>query len=407
MGDLQKKIDLERMIEILKVMKQEDPNAVQEGMDILGKELKKMEDDLPPGWDMKDFKTIEIPPEHKGSLGATFKFLEDFAKKEEELEKLEEQIEKVRKYVESEYFKCDTRIEERQLYELVTRLNKLKESMGIEAPPQSVYDKDYAERLRKEFEKRLEERKKEYRASGKGIDFNRERTDEEEDERMQALSKIIGKTEPPSNDVAGVYLPSAYGADIEAEQVFQQELHGIVDEMKVKFVDEKKILEGTMNVEYGKGEWTLPEIVTAPETPNEIYDLFEKDTCVRSARKNELSNSNPVEEQWKSDSPNGSLITDLTPTSTHDSSSSSCTAEPSSPSFPTVTLRRQSTNSLTSSCSGKSEDCGIAIDATNESSECTVPMISAAMLGTPNAVRWSPPPRSMESLVPSLLGARS
>jgi len=298
-----------------------------------------------------------------------------------------------------------------ELDELRIKHNNLKESMGIEAPPQSVYDKDYAERLRAEFEKKLEERKKEYRASGMGIDFNKERTDEEEDERMQMLAEEMMKPkshpEPPSNDVAGVYLPSAYGADIEAEQVFQQELHGIVDEMKVKLVDEKKILEGTLNPEYGKGDWGLPHIeitTTLKEIINPRPSGYFSNVGVME---NELSNSNPVEEQWKSDSQNGSLITDLTPTSTHASSSSSSTAEPSSPSFPTVTLRRQSTNSLVSSCSGKSDDCGNETDAMNECLECTVPTISAAMHGMPNEARWLPPQRSIRSSEPNLLDARS
>lgn len=237
-----------------------------------------------------------------------------------------------------------------------------------------------------EWKKELDERKKVYRASGMGIDLNKERTDEEEDERMQTIAKNIAKPEPPSkDDVAGVYLPSAYGADIEAERVFQQELHGIVDEMKVKLVDEKKILEGTLNPEYGKGDWTMPHIET----------------------ENELSNSNPVEEQWKSDSQNGSLIIGRTPTSTQDLNSSSSTAEPSNLNSPIVPLRRLSTSSLINSCSGNSADSGSETDAMNESSECTVPMISAPMLGTPNEARWSQPLRSMESLVQNLLGEMS
>lgn len=339
---------------------------------------------------MKDFETIEIPPEHKASLGATFKYLEDVAKKEEELKNLEEQIEKVRKYVETEYFKCDTRIEERQLYELVTRLNKLKESMGIEAPPQSVYVKDYAERLRKEFEKRLEERKKEYRASGMGIDFNKERTDEEEDKRMRSLSlmKSGAIADSPYHDVAGVYLPSSYGVDIQAEEVFQKELHGIVDEMKVKLVDEKKILEGTMNVEYGKGEWGLPHIE-------------------RTIMENELSQPKLTEEQWKSDSENGSLTTDLTPTSTSDSNISSFTAELSNPNLPTVLLRRQSTNSLASLCQEKSDDCGNETDVMKEYSDSMEQTISVQMAGTLNEARWLPPLRSTRSSEPNLLDARS
>lgn len=234
---------------------------------------------------------------------------------------------------------------------------------------------------------------------------------------------------PPSNDVAGVYLPSAYGADIEAEHVFQQELHGIVDDMKVKLVDEKKILEGTLNPEYGKEQWSLPFIEKVYKTPDEMVTAVSKarrgcasrgvtldsksNTWVREpcdcgkGCENELSNSNPTEEQWKNDSQNGSLITDHTLTSTHDSSSSSSTAEDSNPSFPTVSLRRRSTNSPRSSCSGNSAASGTETDAMNESSECTVPMISVATLGTPNEVRWSPRLRSMESSVPSLLDARS
>jgi hypothetical protein len=162
----------------------------------------------------------------------------------------------------------------------------------------------------------------------------------------------------------GVYLPSTYGADIEAEQAFQTELHGIVDEMKLKLVDEKKILEGTLDVEYGKGDWVLPQM------------------------ENELSISKHTELQWNNDSPSGSSITDLTHVSTHDSNISFSIAENSNPSFRTIVLRRLSTRSPISSCSAKSDDCGTAIDAMNECSECTVPMISEQMLGTPNEARW-------------------
>jgi hypothetical protein len=348
-----------------------------------------------------------------------------------------------------------------------------------------------------------------YNASGRGIDFNKERTDEEEDERMQKLANALQKNaridyrpmgaysrirdevdveklkKQYPNDSSIAYTDISFGADIEAEQVFQQELHGIVDEMKVKLVDEKKILEGTLNPEYGKGEWGLPHIEKVegdifqeanwvysgpqdmeygkgewklPEFPcckldlstydfnrkNELPHMrtdkppsYEEMDRQRKAadenhmkefsegkwpefpygkrdlstydfnRKNELSNSNPVEEQWKSDSQNGSLTTDLTPTSTNDSSSSSSIAEDSIPNFPTVSLRRQSTNSPNSSCSEKSDDSGTETDATNESFECTVPTISAAMHGMLNEARWSPPPRSTESLAPNLLAVRS
>ena len=258
----------------------------------------------------------------------------------------------------------------------------------------------------------MEERKKEYNASGRG---NKPRTDEEEDERMQRLM-LEPTPKKPSKDVAGVYLPSAYGVDIEAEQMFQQELHGIVDDMKVKLVDEKKILEGTLNPEYGKGEWEMPYIEKIEGGNVEENTWLFDGSPVQDLGKNgwrlcllenELSQPNPTEEQWKSISQSGSLIIDLTPTSTHDSNSSSFIAEDFNPSFHIVSLGRQSITSPISSCSGKSGDCGIETDVMNECSECTVPMISAAMLGTPSEVRWLPPLRSMESSVLNLLDARS
>ena len=384
---------------------------------------------------MKDFKTIEIPPEHKVSLGATFKYLEDVAKKEEDTKKLMKDFEELKQEYLSALPKAlaSSKDHAEQLRKDFEKRKKEYDNAFLQGltPEQLKKNLDRAMKgdFRDDWQRELDERKKMYRASGRGIDFNKERTDEEEDKRMQKLAKerkrkgilerLGWKTKKeedesgaqPSNDVAGVYLPSEYGADIEAEQVFQQELHGIVDEMKVKLVDEKKILEGTLNPEYGKGDWGLPHIEKVCSTVDEMLKIQHiRGDCEMAdgkIMKNELSQSKPTEEQWKSDSPNGSLITDLTPTSTRDSSSSSFIAEDSNPSFPTVSLRRQSTNSLISSCSGKSDDCGIEIDAMNEYSECTVPMISVAMLGMPNEVRWSPPPRSTESLVPSLLGVRS
>ena len=228
-----------------------------------------------------------------------------------------------------------------------------------------------------DFMKRLEERKQEYNASGRG---NKPRTDEEEDERMRSLS-LMKSGATPYHNVDGIYLPSTYGADIEAEQVFQQELHGIVDDMKVKLVDEKKILEGTLNPEYGKGDWGMPHI---------------------ERTENELSNSKPTEEQWKNDSQNGSLITVRIPISTTESSNSACIAELFNRDYPIVRSDAKSTPSSTNSCSGKSDDCGTEIDATNESSECTVPMISVATLGTLSEGRWSPHRRSTESSVLNL-----
>ena len=159
-------------------------------------------------------------------------------------------------------------------------------------------------------------------------------------------------TIPHQCDAAYIYYPA--GADLEQIDSFTTELTDIVDKMKEELVKETRILEGT-------------------ETP--IY------------QENELSNSNPVEEQWKSDSQNGSLITGLTPISILDSSNSSCIAELFNQSCPIVRLRRQSTNSPKSSCSGNSAASGNEIDAMNECSECTVPMTSELTLGTPNEAR--------------------
>jgi hypothetical protein len=305
-----------------------------------------------------------------------------------------------------------------------------------------------------EFMKRLEERKQEYNASGRG---NKPRTDEEENERMQRQHEEFvekwrrgevykqvpdeaGDTYPPEyykslnyfRDVdmrippkqpEVAYTDISFGADIEAEQVFQQELHGIVDDMKVKLVDEKKILEGTLNPEYGKGDWGMPNIERTYATAEEmvihetdkVYAAYnernEGYSCIPRGlppkSENELSNSKPTEEQWKSDSQNGSLITVRIPISTQESNNSACIAELFNRGCPIARSDDKSTPSPISSCSGKSDDCGTETDVMNECSECTVPMINAAMLGTLSEGRWLPPQRSTESSVPNLLDVRS
>lgn len=159
-------------------------------------------------------------------------------------------------------------------------------------------------------------------------------------------------TTPHNCDAAYIYYPA--GAELEQIESFTTELTDIVEKMKEELVKETRILEGT-------------------EAP--VYN------------ENELSQPKPVEEQWKSDLPNGSLTTDLTPTSTQDSSNSLCIAELFNQNCPIVRLRRMSSNSRKSSCSGNSADSGIETDAMNESSECTVPMTSELMLGMPNEVK--------------------
>jgi hypothetical protein len=188
-----------------------------------------------------------------------------------------------------------------------------------------------------DWKKRLEERKQTYRAMRKGT----------EDQRQIA------------------YMDGSFGVDIRQEQEFQDELHGIVDDMTVKLIDETKILEGTLKPEYGKGDWEIPVIV--PE--------------------NELSHSILPEEQWRSDSQNGCSTTDRIRASTHDSNILSCTAEHSNPASPTMFLRRQSTLSQISFCSGNSAASGTETDVMNEFSECTVPMTNEQTHGTPSEAR--------------------
>ena len=227
-----------------------------------------------------------------------------------------------------------------------------------------------------EWEQKLEERKQEYNASGRGIDFNKELPDTKTMvnqwfdyppdyyKSMNYFRDIDMSI--PSRQPNIAYMECSFGVDIETEQVFQQELHGIVDVMKVKLVDEKKILEGTEVPMYGKDLWKMPHI---------------------ERKENEHFETKPTEQQWKNDSQNGCLKTGLTPISTSDSSSSSVIAELFNQSCPIAPLRIRSTHSPTDSCSENSATSGNETDAMNESSECTVPTISEPMLGMPNEAK--------------------
>ena len=159
--------------------------------------------------------------------------------------------------------------------------------------------------------------------------------------------------------MSAIYL-SSVGADLDQIEPHTQDFQRAIEEMNQKLPTEVRILEGTDIQTY---------------------------TQIRTALENELSQPKLTEEQWKSDSQNGSWITDLTPTSTQGSNNSSSIAELFNQGCPIVRLRRMSTKSPRNSCSETSDDCGIEIDATNESSECMVPMTSELMLGTPNEVK--------------------
>jgi hypothetical protein len=254
--------------------------------------------DLPKGWHMKDFKKIEIPPEHKGSLGDTFKYMQD------------------------------------KVLEPNTMGDRLQELKTVYKDMASGKPNDrFMQEVAKEAEARLKER------------------------------ETLDLQVPHKCDAAYIYHP--VGAELDQIEPFTTELTEVVDTMKEQLLNEKRLLEGTDVPQYNE---------------------------------NELSNFNPLEQQWKSDSPNGCSTTDPTLTSTQDSNILSGFAELFNRNCPMPPLRRQSTNSLTSSCSEMSVDCGTEIDAMNECSECTVPMTSELMLGTPNEEKWSPPPKSTESL---------
>ena len=154
---------------------------------------------------------------------------------------------------------------------------------------------------------------------------------------------------PHTCTAAYIYHPA--GAALDEIESFTNELTEVVDKMKEELLNEKRVLEGT----------DVPE-----------YD------------ENGLSQSKVTEEQWKTVSLNGCSITDLTPISIIESNNSACFAELFNRNCPIAQFDELSTLSSTNSCSGMLDDCGIEIDATNEFSECTVPMISELTLGMPN-----------------------
>jgi hypothetical protein len=153
----------------------------------------------------------------------------------------------------------------------------------------------------------------------------------------------------PSTLTAG-YVLSNFGTDLDAIEPFTTELTGIVDKMKDELANELRILEGTDVPEY----------------------------------QNELSDDETKVDQWRSILPNGSWITDLTHTLTPELSSSSSSVRPNSPVSPTLNYGAMCSHSLSPSWGPTWVDCGPVTDATNESSECTVPTISEPTLGTPN-----------------------
>lgn len=192
----------------------------------------------------------------------------------------------------------------------------------------------------------MDERLKELKAIYKNLTIRN--SFEQREDRLKERELDTLQT-PHKCDAAYVYHPM--GANLDEIDEFTSNLTEVVDKMKEELVNEMRILAGTDVPEYNE---------------------------------NELSQTNRIEEQWKSDSQTGFLKTDLSLTSTPESNNLFGFAKSFSLDCRTPFLSRQSTSLSTNSCLENSVCCGIEIDAMNESSECTVPMINEPTHGMPN-----------------------
>ena len=171
---------------------------------------------------------------------------------------------------------------------------------------------------------------------------------------MEAYAKERDDLETPSKlDAVGLYL-SNMGAGLDEIDPFTTELTDIVDKMKEELANEARILEGTDVPEYAPLE-------------------------------NELSAGETKEDQWTTDLRNGCLTIVRIPTCGDVSSNLLSSARPNSPASPTNLFGQKSSPPQDVSSQEMLGDCGSVIDATNASSECTVPMISELTLGTQSA----------------------
>ena len=172
------------------------------------------------------------------------------------------------------------------------------------------------------------------------------------EERLATYAKERDNLETPSTLTAG-YVLSNMGTDLDAIEPFTVELTGIVDKMKDELANEIRILEGTDVPEY----------------------------------QNELSEGETKEGQWTTDLPSGFSTIVLTPISTRGSSNLPCSVRYNSPVSPTLGCAGKFCERSIPSSWETSDGCGCVIDAMNESSECTVPMISEPMPGTPSEAK--------------------
>jgi hypothetical protein len=158
----------------------------------------------------------------------------------------------------------------------------------------------------------------------------------------------------PSTLTAAYLCPNA-GTELSAIEPFTTELTDIVDLMKEQIATEARLLDGVEGPEY------------APLSQNE------------------LSQPETKRGQWTNDLQTGFSTIVRIPISRPGLSTSSSTARPNSPASPLELSDEPSSHASTGSCSGKVDDSGCGIDATNECSVCTVPMISGLTPGTPSA----------------------
>lgn len=195
----------------------------------------------------------------------------------------------------------------------------------------------------------MDEQLKELKAIYKNLTIRKPRSFIQQGEDRLKEREVADLQVPHKCDAAYIYHPM--GANLDEIDDFTHTLTEVVDKMKEELVNEMRILTGTDVPEYNE---------------------------------NELSQTNQVEEQWRNNSHIGFSKIDLSLTSTPESNSLFGSAKSFSLNCRTPFLSRQSTSLSTNSCLENSVSCGIEIDATNESSECTVPMISELTPGTPN-----------------------
>lgn len=150
------------------------------------------------------------------------------------------------------------------------------------------------------------------------------------------------------------------GAALDEIEPHTLEVQAAIEEMYTKLPTETRILEGTVLEPYSISLETL---------------------------ENEYSQPKRTEEEWKTAWLNGSWTNTRIPTSELVSNTSSSSAEPSTQVSDTPPFGSRCPRPLNGFLQGLLGGDGSETDATDESSECTVPMTSEPMLGTPNELK--------------------